>query len=298
MSFHRSSAMALRYLLPLVLLLSACVKNNPDPSWLEVNEWTLEANPSLSGEEGELTHKITDAWVYIDDKLIGVFQVPFKIPILKSGPCNIRLYPTIRINGFQANKIKNDQMVPYDIAANLVQNQTFTINPVTHYKDNVSFWIEDFEDINIKLTDDPNTSSANLNLANDSLKWFNGNYYGRVLLSPQDSIWIAYTNQDQQLTIPKGRQALLEIDYCNSIDFTHYLLFVNANGTTENPMITMVNPPKGKPLVWKKIYLELNEVIGYGPNNTNYVQAFKAFFDDSVANNLILIDNIKVVYFP
>jgi hypothetical protein len=290
--------MALRYLLPFVLLLSACVKNNPDPSWLEVTTWTLEANPSLSGEEGELTHNITDAWVYIDDKLIGVFEVPFKIPILKSGVSNIRLYPTIRINGNRTTKMKNDQMVPYEITATLVQNQTLTINPSTHYKDNVSFWIEDFEDINIKLTDDPNTSSAHLNLANDSLNWFNGNYYGKVALSAQDSMWIAYTNQDQQLTIPKGRQAILELDYCNSIDFTHYLLFVNASGTTENPMIQMNKPYKGKPLVWKKIYLELNEVIGYGPNNTNYVQAFKAFHNDSVANNLILIDNIKVVYFP
>lgn len=290
--------MAYRYLLPLLLLLSACVKNNPDPSWLEVNSWTLEANPALNGEEGELTHKITDAWVYIDDKLIGVFQVPFKIPILKSGACNIRLYPTIRINGVNATKMKNDHMVAYEINATLVQNQTLTINPVTHYKDNVSFWIEDFEDINIKLTDDPNTSSAHLNLANDSLKWFNGNYYGKVLLSPQDSMWISYTSQDQQLTIPKGRPAYLELDYCNAVDFTNYLVFVNASGITENIMFQMRRPKKDYPAIWKKIYLELSEVIGYGPNNTNYIQAFKAFYNDSVANNLILIDNIKVVYFP
>jgi hypothetical protein len=72
MHFHRSVFMAYRYLLFLGLLLSACVKNNPDPAWLEVSEWTLEANPALNGEEGQLTHKITDAWVYVDEQLIGV----------------------------------------------------------------------------------------------------------------------------------------------------------------------------------------------------------------------------------
>lgn len=289
--------MAYRYLLPLLLLLSACVKNNPDPSWLQVNAWTLEANASLNGEEGELTHSITDAWVYIDDKLIGVFEVPFKIPVLKDGLCNIRIYPTIKINGISATKMKNEHMVPFEVNVTLTKNQTLTLNPVTHYKDGLTFWVEDFEDINIKLTDDPNTSSAHLNLANDSLKWFNGNYYAKIQLTSQDSMWIAYTNQDQQLTIPKGKQAVLEIDYCNSIDFTHYLLFVNSNGTNENIMPTMKQSPLNA-LRWKKIYILLSEVIGYGPNNTNYVQAFKAFYSSKVSNNIILIDNLKVVYFP
>lgn len=289
--------MAFKYLLPLLLLLSACVKNNPDPAWLEVTAWTLEANQSLNGEEGELTHNITDAWVYIDDKLIGVFEVPFKIPVLKSGSCDIRIYPTIRINGIASTKMKNEHLVPYELTATLVKNQTLTLNPVTHYKDGLSFWIEDFEDINIKLSDDPNTSSAHLNLANDSLKWFNGNYYAQVNLSAQDSMWIAYTSQDQQLTIPKGKQAVLELDYCNSVVFTNYLLFVNANGVTENIMVNMNKSPLTA-LRWKKIYILLNEVIGYGPNNTNYVQALKAFYDSKVSNNVILIDNLKVVYFP
>jgi hypothetical protein len=107
--------MAYRYLLFLGLILSACVKNNPDPAWLEVTEWTLEANPSLSGEDGQLTHNITDAWVYVDEQLIGVFEVPFKIPILKEGSASIRLYPTIRVNGIAATKMRNEHMVPFEV---------------------------------------------------------------------------------------------------------------------------------------------------------------------------------------
>lgn len=296
MRFARSVFMVVRYLLFIGLLLGACVKNNPDPSWLEVNEWTLEANPTLNGEEGELTQNLSDAWVYVDDKLIGIFEIPFKIPILTEGEVNIRLYPTIRVNGIAATKMRNEHLVPFDLTATLVKNQTLTVNPITHYRDDVQFWIEDFEDINIKLTDDPNTSSAHLNLANDTLKWFNGNYYGKVVLNAQDSMWVAYTNQDQQLSIPKNKQAMLEIDYCNSVPFTHYLLFVNASGTSENQMPSMRESPLNS-LRWKKIYILLSEVITAGPNNSNYIQAFRAFHDAGIATNLILIDNIKVVYF-
>ena len=296
MTDFRSVSMVYRYLLFLGLILGACVKNNPDPAWLEVTEWTLEANPTLNGEEGQLTQNITDAWVYVDEQLIGVFEVPFKIPILKEGAASIRIYPTIRVNGIVATKMRNEHMVPFEVSGIFVKNQTLTIAPKTHYKDNVNFWTEDFEDINIKITDDPNTSSAHLTLANDTLKWFNGNYYGKVLLSAQDSMWIAYTNQDQQLSIPKNKQAMLEIDYCNTVPFTNYLLFVNNNGTNENVMVTMNKSPLNA-LRWKKIYILLSEVITAGPNNTNYVQAFKAFYDNTISNNLILIDNIKVVYF-
>jgi hypothetical protein len=296
MRLLRSVNMAYRYLLYLGLLLSACVKNNPDPAWLEVNEWVLEANSSLNGEEGQLTHNLTDAWVYVDEQLIGVFEVPFKIPILKEGAANIRIYPTIRVNGISATKMRNEHLVPFELNGVFVKNQTLTVTPVTHYKDNVNFWIEDFEDINIKLTDDPNTSSAHLTLANDTLKWFNGNYYAKVMLSATDSIWVANTNQDQQLTIPKNKQAMLEIDYCNSVPFTNYLLFVNANGVTENAMVTMNKSPLNA-LRWKKIYILLSEVITAGPNNTNYIQAFRAFHDKAISSNFILIDNIKVVYF-
>lgn len=288
--------MVYRYLLLLLPLLLSCVKNNPDPSWLAVNSWTLLANPELNGEEGQLTHNITDAWVYIDDQLIGVFEVPFKIPILNKGNAKIRLYPTIRVNGIAATKMRNEHLEPFEIDAELIQNQVLTIDPTTRYKSELNFWVEDFEDINIRLNDDPNTSTAHLQLANDTLKWFNGNYYAKVHLSAQDSMWVAYTNENDQLSIPKNKQAMLEIDYCNSVPFTHYLLFVNSNGTTENPMVTMNKSPL-EALRWKKMYILLNEVITAGPNNTNYIQAFRSFYDPSISNNLILIDNIKVVYF-
>ena len=52
-----------------VFMFSSCVKNNPDPSWLQVNDWTLESNIALSGEEGELTQNMTNAKVFVNDQL-------------------------------------------------------------------------------------------------------------------------------------------------------------------------------------------------------------------------------------
>ena len=118
-------------LLPLIFLLSTCIKNNPDPSWLIVNDWTLLPNSNYAGSEGELTDNITDAWVYVNDELIGVFEVPFKIPILKTGTVDIKVFPAIKNNGISSTKKVYPFLVEYQTTGVLVANNSLTINPTT-----------------------------------------------------------------------------------------------------------------------------------------------------------------------
>ena len=57
-----------------------------------------------SSLEGELTESITNAKVYVNDDLLGIFEVPFRIPVLKSGSCNVKVYPVVVNNGISATK--------------------------------------------------------------------------------------------------------------------------------------------------------------------------------------------------
>ena len=143
----------LLFVLGFILTLNSCVNN--EPFWIEVGEWTISANPNLGGDEGELNHNITEAWVYINDSIIGVFEVPFKIPVLISGMSSIKIYPAIKNNGISATKKIYPFLNLYEINAELIQNETLVINPTTQYKDNLNIWVEDFEDISIALEDDP-----------------------------------------------------------------------------------------------------------------------------------------------
>jgi hypothetical protein len=282
--------------LPL-LLLFGCVKNNPDPSWLEVTEWTLIYNTSLSGAEGELTQNFSDAWVYIDDEVIGVFEVPFKIPILKSGPCTIKLYPTVRNNGISATKKIYPFMEVYEINTELIQNQTTTINPVTKYNSMSQFSIEDFEDpLNLNILVDQNTSAIKSTpTSNIDLQSFNGNFYGLIELNTIDSSWIASTQN--QLSIAKGREAYLEVDYYNSNSITTGLIYVKPDNSTENNPNIRLQPQDPSTIRWKKIYIDLKELIGYSPNGSNFLQSFIAYLDEGKNESEIRLDNIKVVYF-
>jgi len=282
------------YFISLFFLFSACVKNNPDSAWLQVNEWSISANPSLSLEEGELTENISEAWVYINDEVIGVFQVPFKIPILKEGNVTFKIFPAIKNNGISATKKIYPFLKEYVINGTLVKNQVFTINPITQYKDNLSFWIEDFEDASFQITDDPNTSAANIDTDNVDLQWFNGNAYGKVVLNTEDSTWIAYTTD--QLSLPKGQECYLEIDYKVTNNVTTGLIYVTSESTTNNVHIRL-NAQKPDVAVWKKIYIDLRELIGNSPSGSLFSQSFIASLDEGNTEGIILIDNIKVIHF-
>ena len=283
------------YFISLVFLLSACVKNNPDPAWLQVNDWSLSANPSLSLAEGELTENISDAWVYINDELIGVFQVPFKIPILKEGNVTFKIFPAIKNNGISATKKIYPFLKEYVINGTLVKNQVFTINPTTQYKENLNFWIEDFEDTGYQIEDDQNTSAAKIGLDDFDLQWFNGNKYGKVVLNAEDSTWIAFTIEPY-MVLPKGQECYLEIDYKVTNNLTTGLIYVTSGSTVNNVNIRL-NAQKPNVAVWKKIYIDLRELIGNSPTGSVFSQSFIASLDEENTEGIILIDNIKVIHF-
>ncbi len=275
-------------------IFSSCVKNNPDPSWLEVNQWTLQSNPNSIMNTGELTSSLTDAWVFIDGKIIGVFEVPFKIPILKSGSVNIQIFPTIKNNGISATKKIYPFMKKYEINATLVQNQTLTLNPVTSYEDATKFWIEDFEDASVKISTDP-TSLATLVSGNDPQILKYGNFYGHVVLNSTDSLWLAQTIGTMDL--PKGGQEVyLEIDYYNTNSVTTGVMAALPTGNSGNPEIRL-NKQDPSTIHWKKIYIDLKEVVSYFSSAQYYEITFEAPFDSGLAQGDICIDNIKVVHF-
>ena len=285
----------MRVLLYLVLvgLLSACIKNNPNPSWIKVNPFVLVANPSLSGSEGQLSQDIRDVWLYIDDQMIGCFQTPFKIPILKDGNVNIKIYPAVRNNGIASDKKIYPFMNVYEINSKLVKDQTLTVNPFTNYVDNLNFWIEDFEDASIKIQDDPNTSMASLFVSSDNLTPFNGFNYGKVVLTETDSVWVA--NTTEQLSIPKNKPCFIEVDYFNTNTFVQGFLALSLNGNFYQDNAGF-NEQTFNAVKWKKMYIELTELIGNSINGSNFVQTFKAKLDSLQTETFICIDNIKIVY--
>ncbi len=284
----------------LLFCVSACTKNNPDPSWLEINPWQLIENPNETpGAAGELSSNISNAWVYIDSKLIGVFELPCKIPLILSGNSVVKVYPAILNNGISATKKIYPFMEPYELTVDLVQNESVTINPITQYYKGLTYWIEDFEAAGHEIKDDPLSLVSMTHVSGDfsTLGPFNGNKFGRITLDATNTTYVGYSQTDSGLNLPLGKDIYLEIDYHNTNRLTTGLLGISAtNGVVDNPNIQL-NSQKDGEVVWKKIYIELREIVAGSPNADYFELSFTALIDDGEAAGEINIDNIKVIHF-
>ncbi|MCE3295896.1 MAG: hypothetical protein K0R65_1610 [Crocinitomicaceae bacterium] len=275
------------------LFLSSCIKNNPDPSWIKIEKWVL--NENLDVEEGELTENFSDVYITIDDKIIGIFELPVKLPILDEGSHKISLYPVIRNNGISATKKIYPFCEPHILTLNLVKNETQTIVPQTRYYDGTSFWIEDFENTVFNIDDDGNFSLAKLVKGNDPAILKYGNYYGHVPLTAADSIWHGETTPN--MFLPKSAaEVYLEIDYITTNTVLTGLYAISDTGVKDNPNIQL-NPQDETDLEWRKIYIDLKELVSSSISATSFSHYFLAMLDAGKTSSNIYLDNIKVVHF-
>jgi hypothetical protein len=279
------------------ILANGCVRNNPKPIWLEINQWSIESNPELvtNGQEPEfLSHNFTEAWVYVDNKIIGCFEVPCKIPVLISGDAKkIQIYPAIRNNGIGATKKIYPFMVPVDTTMNLVAGETYSFNPKTKYNSSTKFWTEDFESSTVQIEEDP-ISSAAISFGNNSQIALSGTY-GYVNLTAADPLWAGLTTES--VFLPKGKEVYLEVSYRNSTSLLTGVKALNQDGsTTDNPNVAM-NAQSASSMQWKKIYIQLTEIVSYSTNANYFKQFLKAQLPEGQSTAEVYIDNIHIVHF-
>ena len=285
---------AMKNLFPFVfvvlsILLSGCVKNNPLPTWLIVDRFELLDNPSVT--EGELTEFITDGWIYVNGKFVGIFQLPCKVPVLYEGEAlNVIIYPTVRMNGMAHNKVQHPYLDAHNSYETFVAGDSTFISPKTRYATGTQLWIEDFQSGSIKLTNgiDNNLTLGTIQDPNNS-----NNRYGQVNLTEANNRWSVYTTDGLSFTL--GRQIILEIDYCNSTNISTTVIAGKTDATIVDHPHIRLNAQDPETMVWKKIYIDVTETVS---NSGGYLfwQGIKANLTEGRTNDTVLIDNIKVVY--
>ena len=94
--------MAIRIILILFIgFISSCrLIDQPEkiPSFIHIEDIVFSISNSLEGSQSE---KITDAWVYVDGNLEGVYELPATLPLHYEGNHNVTIYPGIKKMGFQ-----------------------------------------------------------------------------------------------------------------------------------------------------------------------------------------------------
>jgi len=264
---------------------SSCEIINPEeeiPSYIHIDSIHLNTSDKPP-------YNITDAWVYVNDDLKGVYELPATFPILAGGPNNVQIKPGIEMNGIALTRIPYPFFTAYITSEDLIRDSVITINPETNPTGNV-VWEEDFENVGITLQATSQSDTAAQRTDDPSII-FQGDGCGAFILYQNQNTFEAISSNT--FAIPYNSSAIfLEIDYkCNN----QFSVGIFANSVSQSIQVapSLVINPKAQ---WNKIYINLTQEINAQINALNYNIYFGILKDSGVDVAEVYVDNIKLIY--
>lgn len=289
------------WLLPVITItsFSGCEIINPTedtPSYLKINNITL--NPVRNSTEtfGSASANISDAWVYANGKQIGVFEMPATIPILESGPVKITILSGVYADGMKTARFPYAFYQQFDTTVDLIPGQVLEINPEVKFNDNVKLPLDISDDFSGKaafqvIPNNPYKLERNSDTLTD-FKFANGSvgviYANPATVQPA----VIESNFNGKLPI-EGTAIFLEFDYKATVDFKVGVVVTKNGQTYRDPRFLNVTK-RGE---WNKIYLNLTDDA---TNTTNVGGTFKVFFEMPASSNpkdYVALDNIRLLHF-
>lgn len=257
----------------------SCEKDDKIPSFLKVNNVNLNYNQNF----GSITENITDVWVYIEDNLQGVYEIPVEFPVLEEGIKNIRVKAGIKANGIASTRIQYPFYSSFLDTINLVKDETIEIFPTFSYNDAFNAIIEDFENSGTTV-DSTISSEIDFTIVNED----ENKYAFAEIISPLINFEIA----TQNLTLPQqGAPVYLELDYKSSTEFLVGMYINFPQDVVKSELVWVTSKQD-----WNKIYINLTQTV----SESIGAQSFKVFINmrrnDPSSNEEISLDNIKVLY--
>ncbi len=285
---------SMKYFLPLFLVgiifsFTSCDEQDlkaPIPAYLIIDDIKVKTTNALQGSSSD---QITDAWVFVNDQLIGSFELPAVIPIQQTGAVNIKIRGGIYNNGMSNDR----QIYPfYDffiLDTVLLPQQEIALTPTVLYKPDAIFdypWSgEDFES-GVNFESNPNSETQLIK--NSTIDVFEGLSSGLASLSTEQTFFEVYTPQFSDIS-RLGVSAYLELNYKSSHDFV--ISIYNDNRTVQNSVLVLRSKSE-----WNKVYVDFTPVFSTLFNAFNYNIAIGYEKPLGQAGELHL-DNIKFVHY-
>jgi hypothetical protein len=270
------------------------------PSYIQLDSFSFQGNGPDS--TGYPTHKITEAWIYVNNQFIGTYSFPTqKIPVLAKGSATLSVHPGVFTDGVRKNRVSYPFYEPYETKIQLEEGKVTSSKPYFKYKPFIKkstfAYYQDFETTGSGITKgDFGTVEVNREVHPNTIpeNKFGRRYAHLVALNNTDVL--EYSSEEFVVLKTNKDPVYLEFDYKSTCDFTVGVKAkINASFGSASDLILM---PASE---WTKIYVSLaDETANFNATAANQqVKARFTFFLRSITTpgtgNSISIDNIRLI---
>lgn len=272
----------------LLFFLPGCRKSDAVPAYLAIPAVRLSASPA----EGGSTSKITDVWVSVNDKDLGVWELPARVPVIGEGSHRVRIAPGVKVNGAFDDRVQYPYYTAWTGTVDLGREGSSTTDPVVTYQ-GAEIWSERFDDVGSLLNTSEGsdttllfyTPEANPSIVRD------GTICGGFVLDGDRQHMQLYTDQD---FYPTSGPAYLELDYSTDVALVIGYTYVMSGTTRLEPLLVLVPTTSEGGLSWNKVYVDVTTFFNVGgvSNRDFYIQADLPSGQSSAH---VYLDNVKLV---
>jgi len=279
----------------LLSLFSGCNLINPAepiPSYIHIERIGLTTDYASQGSNSA---KISDAWVYIDGKLQGCYELPVTFPVLMQGNHTVIVKAGIKINGIAATRAPYPFYEQYSRSITLTPGQIETLSPTVSYSSGVSFpWLEDFDATN-SLQNSPSGSDTTIQLITIP----SGSTHPDVYEGTGSAAAYLDTHRTNGEFICTPSRVLhggttpvfLEFNYKCNASFTVGMYSHGSASSVKTPILNF-RSSEG----WNKAYLYLTPTISAFPGD-DYTVFFAMQNGIGMDSMAFVLDNIKLVQY-
>jgi hypothetical protein len=285
-----------------MIMFAGCDKfegNQDVPAYLQIDSLGFSSDYDVQGTEKQ---EIVDAWIYVDDNLVGGFEMPALIPVLAEGIHKLEIRPGIILNGI------SDTRAPYPcIEPMIFESVRFTADSITvkyastSYYDNAEFvWMEDFEDASlaIKASANSDTGIYRTSPAGAGGAFIDANsMYSGISYLDTTSSYLQLVSEEGNgagFAFDRGDFIFLELHYKNDTPVAVGVYIKLMDGTVQERPFLILSPSAG----WNKIYVNFTPIVNETVDAVNYTFYFEAQLPDDTENAFVMLDNIKLVTRP
>ncbi len=283
------------FLASLAFLLG-CDRPEPIPAFLRIEPFTVDATAG-----GNSMHEIDKGWVYVNNELLGGFELPVELPVLVEGRANVLVFPGVTANGQNDSPTLFAPMERHRDSVNLVAGQTATISPTTRYEPTLKFAFAPD-----RTTFDGATSIVFENRDSDNINTFTvspqGGYTGKGILMDVDTAHALMEIASELVPLPNtgDRQVWLEMHHSNDVPFSIQIVTVDDTGFEEAIPLFLANATQNGG--WNKLYFNLTDYISQKqrPNYRIYYRLrlpTDSNGQPTVLRGFTKLDNIRLIHF-
>ncbi len=271
-------------------LFSSCELYNPAepiPAYIHIQQFTLTTK--ADGTEGSNSHKITDAWVYVDDQIIGCFELPVTFPVLSEGTHKVKISPGIKVNGISANRGQYPFYTSYEQDVDFQKGTTITLSPTVEYKSTAQFvFLQNFEAAGTTLSITAQSDTIIYEMT-DPAHVFEGTKCLAAYVDATRFRFECATTSAFGLRTG-GSPVFLEFNYKCNYELVVSVIAQGAFSVNQFPALYL-NPSEN----WNKAYVYLTPTVSGAFTADDYKIVWGIRNLAGVDSAAVLIDNIKLI---